>query len=228
MSLFKNIAVPCPVCQADVEFEAVHSVNADRRPDFRDAILDDTFQSVACDKCGAPFRLDPEMTYLNLGRGQWIAVFPFGYIGDWESIEARARAAFDRSYGAAAPAAARALGAGLAPRLVFGWAALREKIFAAANGLQDIELELTKIAVLNNSDEIPLAAITELRLVDVQERSLVMTWIVAESQAVIEKLAVPRSLYDEIANDKAGWKPLREELQGRLFVDMQRLMLPVA
>jgi hypothetical protein len=55
-----------------------------------------------------------------------------------------------------------------------------------------------------------------------------MVWVVAETSEVIEKLAVPRGLYDDIAADKAGWQPLRDEMTKQLFIDMQRLMLPVA
>jgi hypothetical protein len=33
---------------------------------------------------------------------------------------------------------------------------------------------------------------------------------------------------DEITADRTAWQELRQELDGRLFVDMQRLMLPVA
>jgi hypothetical protein len=222
------MTLTCPACRQDMEFEAVHSVNADRRPDLRQSILDGTFQYVTCPKCQVRFRLDPEVTYLDVGRGQWIAAFPFGDIGDWEAIEARARAAFERSYGPNAPAMARELGAGLTPRLTFGWGAMREKIFAAANDIRDIDLELTKIAVLNGSDAAPLTAKTELRLADVQGPTLYMVWVVAETNQVADQLAVPRALYDEIAADTTGWNALREELEGRLFVDMQRLMLPVA
>jgi hypothetical protein len=55
-----------------------------------------------------------------------------------------------------------------------------------------------------------------------------MVWIVAETSEVVEKLVVPRGLYDDVAADKTGWKELRDDLSGHLFVDMQRLMLPVA
>jgi hypothetical protein len=228
MSLFKDVTVPCPACRERVEFEAVSSVNADRRPDLRQAILNGQFQRMPCPKCGVAFRLEPEFTYFDLKRGQWIAVFPFGSIGDWEALEERARVAFDRSYGPQAAPRARQLGTRLKPRLVFGWAALKEKVLAAEHGLDDLELELTKMAVLRNSDEAPLTSQTELRLADVKDGELILTWIVAETGVVAQALAAPRELYDDIAADRAGWQPLREDLAGRLFVDMQRLMLPVA
>jgi hypothetical protein len=228
MSLFKNVTLKCPACGEQVKFEAVSSVNADRRPDLRKAILEGTFQQKPCPQCDVPFRLDPLFTYMDVGRGQWIVVHPFGYIGDWEALESQARASFDRSYGPAAPQVARELGAGLQPRLTFGWHALAEKILAREHKLNDVDLELTKMAVLRDSEQAPLTAQTELRLVEVKGDSLVMEWVVGSTGEVAERLTVSRALYDEVAADRAGWQSLREELDGRLFVDMQRLMLPVA
>jgi hypothetical protein len=43
MSMFESIAVACPACGTQVDFDAVQSVNADRRPDLRAAILAGTF-----------------------------------------------------------------------------------------------------------------------------------------------------------------------------------------
>jgi hypothetical protein len=228
MSVFKDLVLPCPACGKLVKFEAVSSVNADRAPELRDEILAGTFQRQPCSACGVAFRLDPEFTYLDLGRNQWIAVHPFGSLGAWEAQEAHARAAFDRSFGPNVAGFAKKLGAGLKPRVTFGWAALKEKILAAEHGLDDLELELTKMAVLRSSDEAPVTAQTELRLAEVKENELIMTWIVAETGEVAQALAVPRDLYTEIAADRGGWQPLRDELAGKFFVDMQRLMLPVA
>jgi hypothetical protein len=228
MSLFEHVTLPCPACGEEVEFDAVASVNADRRPDLREQILKGTFQLKPCPKCDVPFRLDPQFTYAHTARGQWIITHAFGYIGDWETLESQARAAFDRSYGAGAPPAARALGAGLEPRIVFGWYALAEKVLAAEHKLNDIELELTKMTVLRGSKQAPLTSQTELRFVGVDGESLIMEWIDGDTGRVAERLKVPRALYDEVAADRKGWQALRDELTGRLFVDMQRLMLPVA
>jgi hypothetical protein len=54
-----------------------------------------------------------------------------------------------------------------------------------------------------------------------------MAWIVAETGAMIERMEIPRRLYDDIAGEP-DWNALREDLTNRLFVDMQRMMLPVA
>ncbi len=229
MSLFQPVTLPCPACREEVPFDSVASVNADRRPDLRDQILSGTFQRSVCPNCQTSFRLDPEFAYLDAGRGQWIAVHPFGSIGDWESIESQARVAFDLAYGPNAAQAARQIGATLKPRVTFGWDALREKIFAATKGLSDVDLELTKSAILAGGGEnVPLRADTELRLIDVDGDKLIMMWLIAETSQVVEKLVVPRGLYDDIAADTTDWQPLREEIASQIFVDIQRLMLPVA
>ena len=67
MSLFVPMTVKCPSCDHPITMEAVGSVNADRRPDYRDDILENTFQDIACEKCGETFRMEPEFIYLDAG-----------------------------------------------------------------------------------------------------------------------------------------------------------------
>jgi endogenous inhibitor of DNA gyrase (YacG/DUF329 family) len=52
---FRTETVNCPACATPVEFELVFSVNADRRPDLRDAIVAGTFQRQPCPSCGTDF-----------------------------------------------------------------------------------------------------------------------------------------------------------------------------
>src|SRR5262245_41664478 len=135
MSLFKKQSVTCPACGKPVEFNVAFSVNADRRPDLRDAVFDGSFQRQTCGSCSESFRLAPELNYLDAGRGQWIAVHSADSIENWESIVAADMQNFNRSYGDQATGAARELGAGLKARVVFGLAAFREKLLAQDEGL---------------------------------------------------------------------------------------------
>jgi len=228
MSRFQTQPLACPACGEPVDFEVVMSVNADRRPDLREAILNGSFQRQACAKCGTSFRLDPEMNYLDVGRGQWIAAFPIAKLAQWKIVEEQARSTFARAYGEKAPAAAREIGGCLRARVTFGWAALREKLLAAEHQLDDTTLELVKIAILRGLDNSPVGADTELRLVGVEGSELVMAWIRAVNEEVVEGLRVPRSLYEEIAADPTGWQALREELSAGPFVDMNRLLVAAA
>jgi hypothetical protein len=226
MSLFEPITLACPSCQASVPFQAVASVNADRRPDLRQAVIDGGFQREPCPKCGHSFRLAPEMNYLDAARGQWIAVYPIERLDEWHELEADSLSIFSRAYGGEAPAAARAIGESLQARVVFGWAAFREKLVLRDLDLDDVTLELTKIAMIRGMEKTPFAPNTELRLLTMDdEETLTMAWIDAKSENLEEMLGVPRDLYDEIKADAAGWKVLREALTGVPFVDAQRLMM---
>jgi hypothetical protein len=225
MSRFEAMTVACPKCAAPVRFAAVTSVNADRRPDLRDGVLDGSFQREACRSCGSSFRLDPEMSYVDLGRGTWTAVHAAAEVARWKQHEADAKAAFDLAYGRKASDTAKEMGAALRPRVVFGWAALREKLVVQENKLDDVELELTKSAIVRGRDGPAPGAGVELRLMEVQAAALVFAWIDAKSEQVVEMLSVPRSLYDEIAADKKGWKALRGDLSGGYFVDMMRMVV---
>ena len=62
----------------------------------------------------------------------------------------------------------------------------------------------------------------------VEGSELVMAWLRAVNEEVVEGLRVPRSLYDEIAADPTGWQALREELSAGPFVDMNRLLFAAA
>ena len=225
MSIFESVTLACPSCGEAVQFESCSSVNADRRPDLRDGIVDGSFQREPCGRCGTSFRLDPELVYLDMGRDQWIAVHPVDDLGDWQAREAEARETFARAYGEKASGAAKTLGDTLKPRMAFGWSAVREKLVAADEGLDDAALELVKIAIVRDVENVPLGDDTELRLVAVEGDDLIMAWIEAASENLVETMRVPRSLYDEINEDHDDWQPLREEVSAGMFVDMQRLMI---
>lgn len=225
MSLFRSMNVSCPKCGETVHLDAVASVNADRRPDLRDAILRDAFQDTTCGACGTAVRLPPEFTFLDVGRGQWLAVFPADRVPDHLALEDEAQALFDGFYGPTAPEAAQDVGRGLTPRLVFGWPAVREKILARELGLDDVVLEELKLDVLRRVPEAPLSPGVELRLVAGSAEMLSFAWIEADTEEVRTSLDVKRALYDGVAGDPEGWADLRAALTEGIFVDMQKLYL---
>ena len=224
MSLFNTETVTCPACGTQKSADVFYSINADRRPDLRAAVIARTFQVETCGKCAEEFRIDPEFNYLDTDRGQWIAVHPLTAAGHWETIVAENQAAFDKSYGPGASEGGRDIGAGLTVRVVFGWAAFREKLATAEAGLDDVELELLKIAILRRQDNAPLSDTVELRLVDAAAGDLILCWLDAVADEVVETMLVPKKAYDDIAADGTGWAALRADLVANAYVDMQRLM----
>ena len=226
MSRFFPESFPCPKCGKPVQFGIVASVNASRRPDFRQAILDGTFQCSTCPECSTSFRIEPELTYLDSDRKQWILVQPAAQVADWPVLEEQARQTFDRAYGATAGAAVRELGASLQARITFGWAALREKILCVEHALDDVTLELLKVALVRSMDDVPLRNQTELRLMALEGEEFLLSWLVAEAELPLETMRVPRSLYDEILAAPADWNELKAQVSAGPFVDFKRLILP--
>jgi hypothetical protein len=206
---------------------AVGSVNADRRPDLRQDILEDRFQDAACAACNKSFRLQPQFNYLDAGRGQWIAAMPANLLRDHLLLEDEARELFATSYGATAPAAAQEIGKGLTVRLTFGWPAVREKLLARQLELDDVILEMMKLHILRSVETAPLAEGIELRLIEADEETggYVFAWMETASEKAIEYLSVPTELYQAIRDNPTGWAAIRSRLDTGPFVDMQKLYM---
>lgn len=225
MSLFLPVDLTCPGCGELITMDAVGSVNADRRPDFRDAILEDKFQDVICSACEMTFRLQPNFNYLDAGRGQWIAGMPADKMPNYLEVEDEVGTLFDQSYGSKAPAAARVVGDVLDVRLTFGWPAIREKLLAREHKLDDVVLEMLKLDLLRRMPSAPLAPGTELRLVDVTQGRLSFIWIETATEDADEEVTVDKQLYDDIADAPEVWEPIRAQLTNGAFVDMQKLYM---
>lgn len=224
MSLFLSAELPCPSCATPVNFDLVHSVNADRRPDLRVAILDRSFQQQPCPSCGYAFRVEPELNFIDVRRGQWIAVWPSSKREQWDSLEQVSKRAFDAAFGAQAPAAARELGAGMTASVVFGWPALAEKLIAKDAGIDDLTLEIAKAALLRNADEIPVGDGGEWRLLGVDGDELVFGRIRAANEELLEVMRGPKALIAELEADAASWGQLRGDLSKGPYRDLGRLL----
>jgi hypothetical protein len=226
MSIFRTEKIKCPACGEPIQYGVVYSVNADRRPDLRDAILANTFQQVDCPECGEVSRLEPSVTYLDEGKRQWILVEPAVNVKKWIELEKQALSTFQQTYGAEAPAPAQEIGATLNPRVTFGWPAIKEKLLAAKFDINDATLELAKLSIIRGGGgTVPLADDVELRLIDVVEDSLVLAWLKPATGEVIEALKLARGLLKDIESEPGAWKPLRDEITAGPFVDMHRVLI---
>ena len=224
MSIFHSVHAICGHCGARNEVERTASVNADRAPELREAILDGTFQRETCTKCGTVLRLPPHLTYLDVGRRQWVMVEPADSIGRWKEVEAAARRTWQRAFGADATPLGREMGKAMTARLALGWTALREKLLCGDLGLDDVTLEMLKLDVMRDLGDAPIADQTELRLRSGDAGTLRFDWLELASERPIEGFEVPRADYDEIAADVEEWAQLRARFDGALLVDWRRLM----
>jgi len=226
MSVFRSVDVECPGCGTVVRINLVLSVNADRRPDLRDAIVDGSFQRFACASCGTSQRIDPAFTYVDLARKQYVGVWPTARRSDWQAAAAETQAAFEKAYGKAATGKAKELGAGVQVRAVFGWPALVEKILAAGAGIDDRTLELLKILVMRRSASTPVPGDIELRLVAVDGGDPVIGWVDPVDGSVGEARKVGGGALAAIEAEPEAWAALRTDLGKGPVVDFQRDMLP--
>jgi hypothetical protein len=224
MSLFNTTTIACPDCGNREEVSWAASVNADRRPDLRAEVLAGSFQAHECAACGTRMRLPPHLTYIDIGRGNWVLVQSVDEIANWTTHEAEAQRLFEAAFGASAPKVAQELAEGVSPRLVFGWPPLREKILARELGLDDVILELLKLDILRNVPGGPIGA-AALRLAAGDSSTLHFEVTDDDSEAVTAETEVPRSLYDDIAGDSAAWATLRDRFSGKALVDVLRFTL---
>jgi CpXC protein len=224
MSIFDPFAANCPHCGAEQKVHLVASLNADRRADLRQQVLDHAFQAHTCEACGAEFRLPPRFTYQHFAQDLWVLCHPRADLAKWQELDQEAADLFAANYGPDAPPTARAIGSRIKPRVVFGWPALREKLVARAAGLDDIELELLKLAIIRQVPKPPFADEIELRLDRVDGDDLVLAWVDGTTEAPETALRVPRSTLDEITADP-DWAPLRAQFTGPAFVDLNRLLV---
>jgi endogenous inhibitor of DNA gyrase (YacG/DUF329 family) len=222
MSVFNTTKIPCPACGATVTFNLVQSVNAVRRPDLRAAILDRSFQRQPCPSCGTAFRVEPQFTYLDIKRKQFFAVWPASNLPQWKEFEARSQAAYDKAFGPGTDGAA--LAGNLLARCVFGWLGLNEKLIAAEHGIDDVELEMAKLATLRKLGDIKLGADREFRLVGATDDELIVGWLRTSTEEIDDEYSVPRQLLKDIQAEPEKWAALRADVSGGMFVDYRRLL----
>jgi hypothetical protein len=221
MSLFFDATVTCGQCGTATPIRLAGSINADNRPDLRAAILDGAFQAETCPGCGTSLRLPVHLSYLDMGRGNWILAEGAERLTEWREIETAAHAVFEQSYGPGANPLAHELGRGLRPRLVFGWPALREKLLCDDLGLDDITVELVKLAMLRAIPGAPLDEAQELRLVDGEPDALHFAWLDSLTEAHGLGTTVPRDIVAEV--EAEPWRDLRARVAEGMFVDQRRL-----
>ena len=228
MSIFENQTVACPACGESLTFAVAHSVLADRRPDLRAAVLAGSFQAERCEHCGARFRREPELNYLDIGRGQWMLVKAAADVADWPTLEAQAQGIFELAYGSLAPTPAQEIGRRMAVRIAFGWPAFREKLLAAEGGLDDVALECLKLALVRSIDAPALTDTVELRLQSFDDDTLQLAWVDADGERLLETLQVPRRIFEQIVAAPERYAELRAALTEGPFVDMNRLLIDPA
>lgn len=195
MSSFTHSTLRCR-CGVDVPVDVAYALNVSARPDLRAAILDGTFHCFSCPGCGASMIIDTLLPYTDFPRRHWFTVAPskgFAERAAWLRV---AHDNFRATMVENAAPIAREMGREMTRRLVFGLAALREKLVIVDAGLDDRLIELLKIQLLRDLG-LPLELDGYFHVVGVEPETLWMAR--SRGPGGITEMPVPRDMYDRLA-----------------------------
>jgi hypothetical protein len=203
MSIIRTHTIACD-CGAAVTVECCESVNAERHPELRDAVLDRTFHVFACGACGAGLSVQKQVSYVDLPRRQFYGVVPETSRGQERSFAEELVTAWELAFGALAPAAIGPLMQTdrFQLRLCFGIEELREKLVAHDAGLDDLALEVYKLELLASNPDWGRAAVRTLRLDHVEpdgDLAFLLERATAPPTVLEVAIVAARARYDEIA-----------------------------
>lgn len=224
MSRFSRKEVTCGHCGSRSLQNVYSSVNANRSPSLRENILAGRFHRFECPFCRESFVTDSPFVYVDVTRKQWLVQNPRSWGQGWRKREAEAvRLYVDATQRPHAPRGAEALFAGTTMRLVFGLAALREKILCLDAGIDDVALEALKLDLMRSVEGLWLHPDGRPRLDEVSAEGLTFVaippgggdqWVQFEvdREASLAALRVP------------GFEELFRVLGEGSYVDVGRIM----
>jgi len=191
-------------CGATVSVFCADSINAERHPHMREAILARTLHVFQCGACLTSIAVDKPVLYVDLARRQMYGVHPASERASERAHGEALLALWSGSVGDAAGGAARAAfdGDAFHVRVCYGLEELREKIVAHDAGLRDLVLEALKLDVMAGHPELQQLAVVALRLDGVTgDGALAFVAERASDPPTVlgVGLTVPRARYDELA-----------------------------
>ncbi len=133
-----NKDVSCPSCGAAVKTQMYPGIDAQKNPELRNVVLDETLFDWKCPACGYEAQLVYPCLYHDSELKYMVYVVPNGN---------------DRTLGAVSVEQKFPQLAGLKKRVVVSLAELKEKVLIFESGLNDFAAELTKLAMLDVANQ---------------------------------------------------------------------------
>jgi hypothetical protein len=204
-------------CGATVSVFCADSINAERHPHMRDAILGRTLHVFECGACLGAIAVDKPLLYVDLGRGELYGVHPAGERGLEREHGEALIALWSSSVGDAAGGAAREAFAGdrFHVRVCYGLEELREKIIAHAAGSRDLVIEALKADAMAGRPELGRLAVIALRFdgVAADGRLVFIAERATDPPSLLDLgFVIERARYDELA--QLSWQDLLARYPG--------------
>jgi hypothetical protein len=224
MSTFVPSTIVCK-CGERYSVEVANGLHISLRPDLRQQILDGTFHRFFCPSCGMTAMIDATMSFTDFPRRQWFTVAPANGLPwrrQWLEI---ARTSFQATMVDNAPELVVGWGHEMTRRLMFGLAALREKLITSDAGLDDRVVELLKIQIVRDLRG-ELSPNHYFHLVAVEDDALVFER--THPDGIIRSFAIPRRIYEDLARDPELPKLIELAFPDGLLIDHRAMLVPEA
>jgi hypothetical protein len=212
-------------CGAVVDVRVADSLNANRMPDARHAVLDRTLFQQACE-CGRTVTALHPFLYADFERALWVQTLTEDQRPDHRNHEAEVVAAYREAFDpATGPRFIASLGALVTPRVAYGYEELREKVVAADAGLDDALVEAVKLELFATQPELLGSGVMLLTLDSADDLSLQFrAYHFAPGRAgeILGEVAVARALYAALAERKDAVRASYPALFDGVYVNVQR------
>lgn len=201
MSITRTQRVTCR-CGAVVEVLVAATLNANRRPQFKRALLDRTLHVFRCGGCGDSLVVERDLLYFDMNRQQMFCMYPRHERAREEELSEQVRIAYQAWLGDRAPKLLQGWGKGFLVRMCFGYEELREKVVIDDAGLSDLVIEALKIDVLTSDPWFEANEVLTLRFDHVEpsgDLAFFPEWLGDPPAAdADDAIMVKRAVYDAI------------------------------
>lgn len=228
MSQYQERVLTCPHCAHETVASVAVTLEATRSQVERQAILDGTFQRIACPACHDTYRAEGPLMYIDFDHKLWIGVFPTPWEATWWQHEQEPALAFHRNMEESCPPLVRDWAPGFCVRAVFGFEALREKLVAHAAGIDDGLLEAYKLDLLRGMGpyELSGAARPRLREIDDDHAWFSVPRPGPASPHRIARVKIQRQELQRVYENRTDWAEVIAALSAGPYVDLGRIFIP--
>jgi hypothetical protein len=224
MSTFVPSTIACR-CGEHYVVEVANGLHISARPDIRQQILAGTFHRFACPACGALTQIDTLLSYTDFPARHWFTIAPSTGLAWRNRYLEIARQGFEATMQRNAPDLVIGWGTEMTRRLIFGLAALREKLVLFDAKLVDRVIELLKIQLIRDLHD-TFSANDYFHVVAVTETEL--TFEKTHPDGIIRSAPVPRAFYDDLAREPTLEAILDHSFPDRLVYDFRAIFAPHA
>lgn len=202
MDDFESAVMDCR-CGHRYPIQVATDLHISRMPELRQAILDGTANRFPCPGCGRINPIERPLAYTDFPRRHWITVAPTLGLSDVDGWRQLAEDSFRETMVQHTGAQVRQWAPEFTRRVVFGMAALREKLVIFDAGLDDRPVELLKLALILELG-LPMLADTYLFLVEVDGRELVFEIGLPDAPDQTTPYRVPLGRYRALEQDPSS------------------------